>query len=100
MGVADYIKKKFLGQELCISVNNGETETILYECVWSQNREYLQGIVVEAEDDVIVLEIKGWGPMYVNAGEISFFWPPGRNLHEAFHAALTKSLGQKPRRKE
>ena len=60
MGVADYIKKKFLGQELCISVNNGETETILYECVWSQNREYLQGIVVEAEDDVIVLEIKGW----------------------------------------
>ena len=94
MGVADYIKKKFLGKELCISVNNGETETILYECIWSQNREYLQGVVTEAEDDVIVLEITHWGLMYVNGKEISFFWEPGRNLHEAFHAALTKKLGK------
>lgn len=97
MGVADYINKRFLGKELCVSVNNGETETILYECIWSQNREYLQGIVTEAGDGVVVLDIPNWGEMGVNAAEISFFWEPGRNLHDAFHAALTKRLGKKQR---
>lgn len=97
MGVADYIKRKFLDKELCCSVNNGETETILYECVWSLNREYLQGVVVEVDDDVIVLEIANWGKMYINAKEISSFWEPERNLHAAFHATLTKKLGRAPR---
>lgn len=97
MSVADYIKKRFLGQELCVSVNNGETETIVYDCIWSQNREYLCGIVVEVEDDVIALEIANWGLMYVNSKEISFFWEPGRNLHEAFHATLTNTLGRPSR---
>jgi hypothetical protein len=97
MGAADYIKKRFLGKELCVSVNNGETETVLYECIWSQNREYLQGVVIEVEDDVVMLEIANWGPMYINAKEISFFWEPSRNLQEAFHAMLTKKLGKAQR---
>jgi hypothetical protein len=97
MGVADYIEKRFLGKELCISVNNGETETVAYDCISSMNREYLQGLVIEAEDDVIMLEIANWGAMYINVWDISFFWEPSRNLHAAFHASLTEKLGRTPR---
>lgn len=97
MGVADYIKRKFLGQELCISVNNDETETVIYDVFWSLNREYLQGIVAEVEDDVVALEIDGWGTMHISADNIALFWEPGKTLHKAFRATFTGTLGPKPR---
>jgi len=97
MGVADYIKKNFLGKEIAVSINNSETETILYDDIWSLNREYLQGLVIEVDEGVVVLEIGSWGPIYLNAEDISFFWLPGCNLHAAFRASLTGKLGRAPR---
>ncbi len=98
MSVADYVKKRFFGKELCISVNNGETETVSYDGVNSMNREYLRGIVVEAEDDVVALDIAGWGIIHINTWDISFFWESqDNNLHAAFHTSLTKKLGRPSR---
>jgi len=81
MALADFIKKRFLGQKVCFSVNNGESNQVLYAELWHCDREHFEGIVKEVEDDVIVLEIDG-NAVYINSAEISYFWVGPFNPHK------------------
>jgi hypothetical protein len=94
MAIANFIKKRFLNKEICISISNGETETVLFNECWVQNREYFQGVVSEVEEGTIVLNILNVGKIYINAEEISYFWTPGVDTHKALKTILTGRLSK------
>jgi hypothetical protein len=91
MSIANFIKNRFLGQKLCISVNNGEGETLIYNQSWALNREYFEGIVVEVEDDIVVLEI-GNGLLYINSTEITYFWQKPFDPHKYMKLSYSKKV--------
>jgi hypothetical protein len=94
MAIAEYIGKKFLRKELCFSLSDTDTETILYDGIWTQNREFFKGVVVEADSGVVVLDIQDIGLIYINEESISFFYEPDLNIHNAISTMFTKKLSR------
>lgn len=92
MGFAEYLEKKYLGQMVCLSINNGESETITLEQTWIQNREYFEGIIKEVVEGIIVLEIPGEGEISINPDEISYMWQKPLDPHKIMRLSLTKKM--------
>ena len=91
MSVADFIKKRFEGKEICIFFGN-DVETLALEQSWMYNKEFFRGIVEEVEDDVVVLSIPENGTIYIHADTIISFWEPSFDYHKAVSASLTKFM--------
>lgn len=94
MGVAKFIKNRFLGKELCIFLGH-EAETINYDQSSPTNWAFYKGIVeeVDAENEVIVLNIQDVGLMYIDSSfNIKAFWEPGFSLFKAMKTSLTKHM--------
>ena len=91
MGLANFIKKRFLNKEICLSINNGESETVIYEERWLQNRECFQGVVEGVEDGVIILNISNIGIVFINSDDISYFWLPNVDIYKAFKMMFNKN---------
>lgn len=98
---SNYIKKHFLGKELCIFLGE-DAETITYEQSSPVNWAYYRGIVeeVDLEDEIVVLLIPSVGKMYIDASyNIHAFWEPSFDLHKAMRASLTgRIVGAKNKR--
>ena len=92
MGCAEFIKKHFVGKELCVSVSDSEMETLVFDQHWLVNREYFQGIVEDVDCGIIVLEIFGKGKLYINEDMVSFFWEKPLNPYKILRTALSKKL--------
>jgi len=91
MGVSEFIKNRFLGEELAIFVGEA-AETITYDQSWASNKEYFQGIVEEVEDGVVALSIPEVGNIYINADNILTFWEPPFDYVKAIKTSLTKKM--------
>lgn len=50
MGFAEFIGKKFLGQKIFVSINDGESDTLILDQHWYVNREFFEGILREVSD--------------------------------------------------
>ena len=93
MGMASFIAKKFMGEEICIYLGD-EAESIKYEQASASNKMYLRGVVVEVyeEDDVVGLEIDG-SIIYVDSSwNIKILWRPGFDIHKATKTSLTRRM--------
>lgn len=86
MGFAELLEKRFLGKEICVSINNSETETLVLDQFWTQNREYFQGVVEEIFENIIVLKISSEYLLYLNPDDISYIWEPGFNINKVFRS--------------
>jgi hypothetical protein len=91
MSAADFIKKRFLGKELCIFFGN-DVETLALEQSWMYNKEFFRGVIEEVEDDIIVLSIQNNGHLYIHADTIISFWEPDFDYHKAVSASLTRHM--------
>jgi len=94
MSTADFIKKHFLGKELCIFLGD-DAETINYDQASPVNWAYYRGIVedVDADDEIISLRIPDVGIMYIDASyNIKAFWEPGFSLYKAMRTSLTNKM--------
>lgn len=92
MSVTTFIKNKFLGQELCIMLSDSEAETINYDQASASNREFFRGIVEEADDDVIVLNVDNHGILYICEHSVRCFWKPGFEYHKAILTSITRKM--------
>lgn len=92
MGLANFIKKRFIGKEICISC--GEmAETLTFAETWATNKELLYGTVEDVEDEVIVLLVPGSDlPIYINSKHIISFWEPGLDYHKIVRTSLTSRM--------
>jgi hypothetical protein len=92
MGVAEFIKNRFIGEKLYIFCG-GIAETITYNQSWATNHELLFGVIVNVDDDVLIMDIPENGTIYVNCHKITCFWEPGIDFHRAVQTSLTKRIG-------
>lgn len=95
MGISNFIKNKFLGQEVCIWL--GEiAETITYDQFWMNNNAFFRGIIMDVEDDVLTLEIPEVGNIYINcdgsSGNIKAIWGPNFDFKKAVQTALSNRM--------
>jgi len=89
MGVAEFIKNRFIDKELYISC--GEiSETITYNQAWSANKEFLYGVVLDVNNNVISLEVPENGIIYINCDNIVCFWEPGLDYQKSVRTSLTR----------
>ena len=94
MSTANYIKKHFLGKELCIFLGD-DAETINYDQASPVNWAYYRGVVedVDLEDEIVVLNIPDVGKMYIDAScNVKAFWEPGFSFLKAMKTSLTKKM--------
>jgi len=89
MGSANFIKNRFIDQELCIYLGE-EAETLTYSESWAANKEYFRGFVKEVEDNIIVFEIPDNGTLYINGDAISLFWQPDFEYYQAVFTSITR----------
>lgn len=95
MGAANFIKKRFIGKQLCFTFGD-DVETITYDQTWSSNVEYFKGTVIEVDENIIVLEIEKEGKLYINEDNVKCFWEPSFNYYKATSASITnKPAGRK-----
>lgn len=83
MGFGQFIKKKFLGKEVCVSLADNDTETLLLEQFWNVSKDFFKGIVKEVVEDIVVLEIPNKGVIFVNPDQIVYMWEPPFDAHGA-----------------
>jgi len=93
MAVGDFIKNRFLDQEIFISCGEN-AETITYDQAWAANKEFLRGIVVDVdtENNVLELEIPENGIIYINCDHIISFWEPPLDYHRSVATSLTRRV--------
>jgi hypothetical protein len=94
MTTADFIKKHFLGKELCIFLGD-DAETINYDQASPVNWAYYRGIIedVDTDDEIITLRVPDVGVMYIDASyNIKAFWESGFSLYKAMRTSLTKKM--------
>jgi hypothetical protein len=91
MGIAEFIKSRFLGGTLCVYLGES-AETITYDQAWAANKEFFKGIVQEVEDGVLCLEVEGVGVLYINCEQIQSVWQPPFDYHQAVSTSLTRRL--------
>lgn len=92
MGCADFIKKHFVGQKIKISVCDGETDTLIYDQHNFVNREYFEGIVIDCDCGIVVLELQDDNKIYINDYYISYFWQGQTNPYGMMKTAFSKKL--------
>ena len=92
MGATDFIKKRFLGEEICVLLMDSEAEIIEYDQSSAANREFFRGIAEEVEDGVLVLFIPKHGRMYIAEDFIRCFWEPGFQYYKAIETSITKRM--------
>jgi hypothetical protein len=91
MGMAEFLKSRFIGKEVCIFFNE-TAETLTYVDRWAQNKEYYRGTVIEVEENVLVLNIPNNGLAYINCDYIVMFWQDPFNYLHALSVSLTKKM--------
>lgn len=89
MGMAKFLKKRFLGKEICIYADE-DVEMLTYNECWANNKEYFRGVLKEVDEDVLVLEIEGQGLIYIDASFVKFIWEEPFSYGAAVRASLTK----------
>jgi hypothetical protein len=92
MSICDFIKKRFLGKEICITLLDGEAETLNYNQSVSSNREFFRGVIEEVEDEIIVLNVEKQGKIYISAHFIRCFWEPGFEYYKAISTSITRKI--------
>lgn len=92
MGFAEFIKNRFLGAEICVSIDNGESETITLEQSWIQNREFFQGIVKDVVDGILILSIGDEGEIYIEPSYITHIWQKPLDPIKVMRNSLTKKM--------
>lgn len=90
MGFAEFLKKRFMGKEVCMYINNGDEETITLEQVWSCNRDYFQGLIKDIDEGIIILEVDG-GEVYINPDDISYVWEKPLNIKKIIKYFMLKN---------
>jgi len=94
MGMAHFIKHKFLGKELCIFMGD-DAETINYDQASPTNWAFYRGTVLEVdeENEIVTLLIPDVGIMYLDGQyNIKAVWEPGFNFFKAMSTSLTKKM--------
>jgi len=91
MGMAEYIAKKFMGEEIWVDLDD-EAETVVYSEVWAKNREIIRGIVRTVEEGVLEFEIPTVGVIYINCDCIKVLWKPGIDWRKATKGSFTNRL--------
>jgi hypothetical protein len=89
MGMAEFLKKKFLKKEICVYLGEA-VETLTYEQSWAQNKEYFRGKLLSVDEGVAELFIEGTGTIYINSESIDTVWEPTFHYASAVSASLTK----------
>jgi hypothetical protein len=97
MGFAEFLEKRFLGKMICISVCDGETQSIWLEQLTVEDREYFEGILKTIDEGIIVLEVAGEGEIYFNPDNISYVWQKPFEPHRAMKLSLSGKLNLKKR---
>lgn len=92
MGVCDFIKKRFLGKEICITLLDGEAETLNYTQSSSSNREFFRGIVDEVDGEILVLNIEKQGRLYISEHFIRCFWEPGFEYYKSIQTSIARKV--------
>lgn len=92
MGVTNFIKNRFLGKEICITLIDSEAETINYDQATASNREFFRGIVEEVEDEVVVINIESQGRLYISEHFIRCFWEPNFDYYKAINTSITRKM--------
>lgn len=92
MGIANFIKKHFIGKEICITLLGGEAETLNYDQSSASNREFFRGLVEDVEEGVVVLNIEDQGTIYITENFIRCFWEPSFDYHKALNTSITKKM--------
>jgi hypothetical protein len=88
MGMAEYITKRFLGKEICVSLDD-DVETITYAEVWTHNKAYFHGIVKSVEEGVLELEIDKVGVAHINCNCIKMAWESSFIWRKAIKVFMT-----------
>lgn len=91
MGFAEFIEKRFLGEEICVYMGD-EAETITYEQSWAANKSYFRGTVEEIDEGILILNIPDNGLVYINCEEIQTVWEPSLDYHKSIRTSLTKRM--------
>lgn len=91
MGVGEFIKKRFINQDLYISCGEN-AETITFSDSWAANKEFLYGTVLDVDENVLVLNIPENGIMYINCDQIISFWENGLDYHKSVRTSLTRRM--------
>ena len=94
MSIASFIRKKFIGQEICVNIEE-EAEMLTFSEIWVSNKEFFKGIAKSVEEGVLELEVPEVGIVWINCDSIKMIWLPPFNWRKAIHTSLT----QKPIKK-
>ena len=92
MGFAEFLEKRFLGKMICISMNDGESQTLVVDQIWVLDREYFEGILKAIDEGIIILEIAGEGEIYFNPDNVSYIWQKPFEPHRAMKLSLSGKL--------
>ncbi len=89
MGMAEYLAKRFIGKEICVTVGE-DAEVITYAEVWATNKEYFHGLAKQVDEGVLELEVPDAGVVHINCDYIKLVWePPSFVWRKAIKASLT-----------
>ena len=91
MGFAEFIEKRFLGEEICVYMCE-EAETVVFEQSWAANKSYFRGIVEEVDEGILTLNIPDNGLIYINCEEIQTIWMPSFDYHKSIRTSLTNRM--------
>lgn len=94
MGMAHFIKHKFLNKDICVFMGD-DAETINYDQASPTNWAFYQGTVIDVdeENEVITLSIPDVGLMYIDGCySIKAVWEPGFSLFKAMKTSLTNKM--------
>lgn len=91
MGFAEFIDKKFVGQEICVFLDE-DAETITFEQHWIANKAFFKGIVESTDEGILTLIIENCGPIYINCNEIVAIWHPSFDYHKAVNTSITRRM--------
>lgn len=92
MSVCDFIKKTFLGKEICITLLDGEAEVLNYNQSASSNREFFRGVVEDVSDSIVVLNIEKQGRLYIAEHFIRCFWEPEFEYYKAICTSIARKV--------
>jgi len=91
MGVAEFISKRYLNQQICVYLGES-AETITYDQAWAANKEYFKGTALEIYEGVLLLEVEDVGIIHINCDQIQSFWQEPFDYHKAVSTSLTRRL--------
>jgi len=97
MGMATFIRDKFLGREICVWMGV-DIESINFDQFSLNNTGFFRGTVVDVDidSDMLTLDVPDVGEIYINCdssgGNIKAIWLPEFDFHKAVNASLTNKM--------